>query len=301
MRRNRGTDCVRPDRMARMKCRGLTLIELVAALTVTAITAAFAVLLIAAPPVTLDHTARRAALRETAAQGLDLVAREWRSALPNSLRVRSNAGVLALEHLAVLDTATVFRDDPAVPADQRLEIGSPDGRFETLGAFAATAKPFSADDVYIALHHTGAPGHDAYALQNVITPAGTRVTITAGSAAGQDRVELAPPALFTALGGKRRVALVAGAISYLCDPRAGTLQRYSGYTIAAQHAQRDSDAELMAAGAQRSVLMRGVVSCRVARAPSASAAQLAQQLMIGVRHGSDVVQLTISHVGDTSG
>jgi prepilin-type N-terminal cleavage/methylation domain-containing protein len=81
----------------RVHNQGLTLVELVVALTVTAIIASFSVTLISAPPAAMEASTRRASLGENAAQTVMQVERDWRNALPNSLRFRSTAGVLAVE------------------------------------------------------------------------------------------------------------------------------------------------------------------------------------------------------------
>ncbi len=285
----------------RNRSHGVTLVELVVALTVTAVIATFSITLISAPSVTLEASNRRAGLASQAAQSLLYVERDWRSALPNSVRFRNSAGVLAIEYLAVVDSAVLFRDLPAVPAGQRLTLGSTDAQFETLGAFNQIAKPFDSAAMYMALHHTGAAGTNAWSLADVITAPGTRVQIDAGSASGQDRVSLTPATNFTSVGPSRRVYLLSGPVSYLCNPARGTLTRYAGYAIAANQAARDSDGELMAAGATRSTLATGVSNCRLAATANASAAQTTHHLSVTFRSGTDQLLIGISRVGDNAG
>jgi MSHA biogenesis protein MshO len=281
--------------------RGLTLIELIVALTVTAIVASFSITLIAAPPSALEASNRRASLRENATQAMAVVERSWRDALPNSLRFRSAAGVLAIEYLNVLDSAVLFRDDPAVPAAERLTIGVADNRFETLGDFPRLTKPLDSTALYIALHHSGAAGANAWAMTDVISAPGSRVRIAVGSAPGQAQVQLTPAALFTAIGPSRRVYLLSGPVSYLCNRATGTLTRYSGYAIASSQAQRDSDAELMAAGAVRAVVASGVSNCRLAATNSAAAGQRLHYLTVTFRDGTDQVVANISQVANNAG
>lgn len=281
--------------------RGLTLIELIVALTVTAIVASFSITLIAAPPATLEAGNRRAILRENATQAMQQVESSWRDALPNSLRFRNAAGVLAIEYLAVLDSAVLFRDDPAVPAAQRLTLGVADTQFATLGDFGKLTQPLDSTALYVSLHHTGLAGANAWALADVITAPGTRIQIDASGTPGQARVQLTPAALFTIAGPSRRVYVLSGPISYLCHPAAGTLSRYSGYTMAPNQAQRDSDAELMAAGATRTLLASGVANCRLAATNSATAGQLVHYLSITFRNGTDQVVENISRIGNNAG
>jgi MSHA biogenesis protein MshO len=286
---------------AQPRSAGFTLVELVAAIAIAAIVASFAVTLISAAPNTLESATRRASLREGAAQGVDRIEQEWRQAQPNTLRFRTAAGVLAIEHLAVLDSATLFSDIAAVSAGERLTIGTADAQFETLAPFAQLAIPVDTTNDYLSLHHTGLAGANAYALSNVITAPGTRIRIDSGSSAGQYQVLLTPATTFTSMGASRRVYLLSGPVTYLCDPGSGTLQRYSGYSIAQNQAQRDSDAELMAAGAQRALLATGVSNCRMTGSPSATAGQTVYNLSVTFRDGNDQIVLRAGLVNDSAG
>jgi MSHA biogenesis protein MshO len=277
---------------ARHCSRGLSLVELIVALTVSAVVASFSIALIAAPPAALDAGARRSSLRDAAQLAIDRIESDWRDALPNSLRARNAAGRLAIEHLAVLDTATLFQDLPAVPAAQRLSIGAADAQFETLGSFRRIAKPLDSTQVRVALHHSGAPGANAWQQIDVISTVGSRVQVDSGAAAGQDRVNLTPAAVFTAVGAARRVYLLSGPVTLLCDPVAGTLTRYSGYAMSANQALRDSDAELTAAGAARALLATGVTACRLGSTVSVSAAQTVRNLSVTFRDGPNQLQMS---------
>lgn len=271
--------------------RGFSLIELIVALIVSAIVASFSIALIAAPPVALDAGARRGSLRDAAQLAIDRIENDWRDALPNSWRARNAAGRLAMEYLEVADSAILFQDLPAVPAALRLSIGAPDTQFETLGSFRRVAKPLDSTQIRVALHHTGLPGANAWQQTDIISPTGNRVQIDAGAALAQDRVILTPAVNFTAVGAARRVYLVSGPVTLLCDPIGGTLTRYSGYAIAANQALRDSDAELMAAGAARALLATGVTACRVRSSVSASAAQTVRNLSVTFRDGTNQLQM----------
>lgn len=55
----------------------------------------------------------------------------------------------------------------------------------------------------------------------------------------------------------------AGPIAYLCDPGARTVRRYSNYTPAASISNRDSDAELIGAGARAGLLAQDVLACSI--------------------------------------
>jgi MSHA biogenesis protein MshO len=72
-------------------------------------------------------------------------------------------------------------------------------------------------------------------------------------------VTLSPGFQFAYESPEKRVYLVSGPVSYLCDTSAGTLTRYSGYTITSSQAV--SAAALTAAGATASQVTADVASC----------------------------------------
>jgi MSHA biogenesis protein MshO len=132
------------------------------------------------------------------------------------------------------------------------------------------AKPFSSTSHYLAIYNVGVAGANAYELANVMTPAGTRIDIASDAFGGEDRVTLSPAFRFAFASPTQRVYLVDGPISYVCDSGAGTLTRYEGYAIAPNHADRDSPAELLAAGASASLVAGQIVGCGISYAPGTS-------------------------------
>ncbi len=140
------------------------------------------------------------------------------------------------------------------------------------------------------------PGADAYELANVITPAGTTISIAA-AAGGRDQVTLSPGFRFAFASPRTRVFLVEGPVTYLCDLAAGTLTRYSGYAIATAQTARDSAGELLGAGATAGLLASDVVACTFQYTPGAlaRAGLLAARIEIG-RQGERVVLLQQAHV-----
>ena len=76
----------------------------------------------------------------------------------------------------------------------------------------------------------------------------------------------------------QRIYLVSEPVTYLCDETAGTLSRYSNYSIAANQSARDTAAKLLAAGNPAttvSLLAQGITRCDFIAGPgSTSAAQV---------------------------
>jgi MSHA biogenesis protein MshO len=131
----------------------------------------------------------------------------------------------------------------------------------------------------------------------VITPPGTTITIDVDGATGEDRVTLAPAFRFAYGSPTQRVYLVDGPVTYLCDPLAGTLTRYQGYSIAPSQSARDSNAELIGAGATASLMADDIASCSITyTAGTAERAGLASFQIAVQAQGETVSLLSQVHV-----
>jgi len=247
--------------------QGFTLVELVVTITLSAIVVSFMAVFIAGPVAGFDDQTRRAELVDLAENALRRVARDIRRALPNSVRVTSSGGVVALEMLNSVDGVRYRERPPPGNPDRRLDFSQPDDAFNAIGGFTQVAKPFSSTSHYLSIYNVGVPGANAYELANVITPPGTQIDIDADTTPGEDNVRLSPAFRFEYGSPGQRLFLVDGPVTWLCDPVAGTLRRYAVYAIATNQADRDSDAELAAAGATGTVVSDRVASCGIAYAP----------------------------------
>ncbi|HUF74412.1 MAG TPA: type II secretion system protein [Gammaproteobacteria bacterium] len=240
--------------------RGFTLVELVVTLAVSAVVVSFAAMFITGPVQGFNDQARRVELVGSANAALARMGRDIRRALPNSIRVAGSGPVSALELLGTVDGARYRHNAPGTP-DQILDLSAADGSFNVIGPFTQVAKPFSSTSHHLAIYNVGVTGADAYELANVMTPAGTQIAIAADAFAGEDRVTVSPPFRFAFGSPTQRVYLVDGPVSYVCDAVAGSLTRYTGYTIADDHSARDSGAELLAAGASASLVAGRITGC----------------------------------------
>lgn len=267
---------------------GFTLVELVITISLTTIVVSFMSLFISGPVQSYADQARRAELVDVAENSLRRIARDIRRGLPNSVRVQSAGMVVAIEMLNTVDGVRYRDRPPPGNPDKRLRFSGPDDAFNTVGVFRGVAKPFVSNTHYLAIYNVGVPGADAYELANVITPPGTQITIDSDSVPGEDNVRLAPAFRFAYRSPGKRVYLLDGPVSYLCDAAAGTLVRYSGYVIANDHATRDSDGELVAAGAAVTLIADHVSSCSMAYAPGTAE-----------RAGLVTLHLAVSDAGET--
>jgi MSHA biogenesis protein MshO len=239
---------------------GFTLIELVVTMTISVIVVAFAALFMSGPVLGFTDQARRVRLVDAADSALQRMSRDIRRALPNSVRVDNAGSIAVVELLSTADGAR-YRGNAPGTADQILDFSAADSAFNVIGPFTRIGKPFSSTTHFLAIYNVGVTGADAYELANVMTPAGTQIDIAADTIAGEDRVNLSPAFQFAYGSPTQRVFLVDGPVSYLCDSAAGTLTRYAGYAIATDHADRDTAAELLGAGASASLVAGRITSC----------------------------------------
>jgi MSHA biogenesis protein MshO len=270
---------------------GFTLIELVVALVIGTIVVSFAAMFVSGPVRGFNDQSRRVRLVDAADAALERIGRDVRRALPNSVRTTNVGGVSALELLATVDGAR-YRARPPGTAAQILDFAAADDSFNVLGPFTQVAKPFATTSHRLAIYNVGVPGADAYDVPSaVMTPAGTAITIAADGATGEDRVTMAPAFRFAYPSPTQRVFLVEDAVTYLCDPLAGTLARYSGYTIDPDQTRRDSHDELIAAGAAASLMADRVAECSLVYTPGTAERAGLVTLALAVRSQGETVSL----------
>jgi MSHA biogenesis protein MshO len=270
--------------------RGFTLIELVITITVGSIVVAFMALFIVMPMNAYSTQTQQAALVDAADSALRFMARDLRSALPNSVRVTSGGTVTALELLATADGARYQDGGPVANPALVLDFTAADGAFATTVPFTQLTLPWSSSSYYLSIYNVGVPGANAYQNPtNVITPPGTTITIAAGATANQNLVTLSPAFQFAFGSPGKRVYLVSGPVSYLCDTAAATLTRYSGYTIAS--AQPASAAALSAAGATAALVAAHVANCQFTLTAGTAERNALATLSLQISQNGQSVQL----------
>jgi len=228
--------------------RGVTLIELVIAMVLVGIIVA-AVAFFLNPLRQSTDLALRAELSDIANNALQRIGRDVKLALPNSVRSRTSGGVVYLEFLA-LRTGGRYRaggDGPAggadcpddgsgLPGSDQLAFGAADTCFKTIGKLSEAIVANSDDLVLfnlgpdpLGVDPAGFPDQNAYAAA-----AANRVRITAvdTSEANRDRLAFNAKTFVAERHDSpgKRFFVVSGAVSYVCDPAAGTITRRWGYT-----------------------------------------------------------------------
>jgi MSHA biogenesis protein MshO len=242
------------------RARGFTLVELVVTIAVSAIVLVFAGMFIQAPFDAYIASTARAEIQDSLGIAWPRMERDIQSALPNSVRINQNGTVWALELLPVMESAR-FMSTPGP------------GSFNTAGYFrtvslthtAASPATLAPGTFYLSINNQ--PPNNAYALTNVMTPANRTIAFSGNIGADEDRISITPAFTFAA-GASKRIYLVTRPVTYLCNPAAGTLQRFSGYTIAASQTSRRTAAQLTAAGATASLVARDITSCNFSQLPA---------------------------------
>lgn len=210
----------------RSKQRGVTLIELIIVITITAIIAVGVAVFIGRPVEGYVDAARRAELTDIADTALRRMTRDLRTALPNSIRIAESppaSGVLYLEFLQTSGGGRYRAEPDSGGAGDILDFAAPDAAFDIIGAMPAFAGGES-----IVVYNLSASG----ALANAYS--GDNRAAYAGNAGGT--ITLSAPKQFPFPSPGRRFQVVQYAVTYSCNPATGELRRYWNYGIAAAQA-----------------------------------------------------------------
>ena len=224
---------------------GFTLIELILVIVITGIIAGMISVFISKPMEGYVAVSNRAELVDAAASALQMMARDIRQAVPNSIRCNTTGCVnaTALELLHTIDGVRYRKGGYASGPDTRrqLDVTASDPDFNTIGQFQNSPPlplPFSSTADRLVIYNLGTPGYDAYQItgassSGVMTPPGTTITITddGSSHKGEDHVNLSPAWKFGTDSPRQRLFLVDTPVSYQCDIANDVLLHYSNYAI----------------------------------------------------------------------
>ncbi|MDF2445401.1 MAG: prepilin-type N-terminal cleavage/methylation protein [Moraxellaceae bacterium] len=259
------------------RSRGFTLVEMVLVISLLGLIAALVMVLASRPLAGYAELQRRAELTHIAQSVMHTMARDIRSALPNSLRISGNA-------LELIRASGAYRYR-AQHSDQAgsdiLDFTQADSSFQVLGAASLPAGS------RLVILHTGQSGADAYAGDSVITPATTALTVAGGGA--ESLVTLSAPQQFPFASPRQRVYVIDTPVSYLCDTATGQLTRYQAYALLA--AQPTSAAVAPLATAARALTASKVTACSFSYSPGTPARSALVTLAITVSDGTERVRL----------
>lgn len=192
-----------------MRARGFTLVELVLVIVLTGALFATTSIFIIGPTTAYADLSRRAMLVDAADLALRRMARDIRSAVPNS--IEAAGGNLTMfnalgggRYRAALD-----HTNASITRDNVLEFDTDDTRFDVPGGFDGIAGP-NPGVHRLVVYNLGTPGADVYDGTDVITPGGTTVTING------ENVTLDPGFRFRWQSPEQRIYVTDGQIQYGC-------------------------------------------------------------------------------------
>ena len=234
--------------------QGFSVIELVAALAVSAVVATGLMLWMSRPLTALNEAHQRAAAADQAERVATWLADELPEALPNSARVA--CGGRCLEFIPVLGYGD-YRS--ATPGDI-LDLAAADNQFDVLKALPATPQA----GLQIVINNQNALSTGSMSAYSG-DPTNNRGTVVAGASTTQIQMVSKQ---FPAPSPTQRFYLIGSPVSYLCQPAAGggTMRRYAGYTIQAAQPTSVGLGDLLAGGmidCQFSLTSPDLVSLRV--------------------------------------
>jgi MSHA biogenesis protein MshO len=230
---------------------GFTLVEIVVSIAIMSIVVVFVGMFLAAPLGAYENQARRNAMVGDVSAAWPRIEQDLRAALPNSVRVRINGNYVVLEMMQVAGV-TRYTTGANINSTNIAIAGSPANAVKAEGALT------NPDSVYLAMN----PNANVYSLSGSIT--NTRRTVswtTTANGSGAMTVNTAPSITATN-SPRRRLYLVRGPVTYLCDLRTGqgTMRRYAGYTVAANQTLRDAPNEFGTASSN-DLIARGITGC----------------------------------------
>lgn len=255
---------------------GFTLIEAVMVIAIIGVVAAMVASFIRAPVQGYLDSARRAELTDAADTAVRRIGRELHLALPNSVRITGSAtpgNTLALEFLSTRDGGRYRTDLGALGTENILNFAQNDTSFEILGPAITFA---AGDQIVIYNLGQGITNADAYS--------GGNVRAYSGAAGATNVVQITSTAPFPFDSPSHRFQIIDTPVSYICDLTAGTLRRFSGYTITAAQANPPT----LGAGLVNALLAQNVSACDFSYVPG-----------ITQRSGFVSIRLSLTSSGET--
>ena len=278
----------------RSRCQhGYTLIELVTVMVLIGALVGVAAVFIVEPFRASRDIDQRAKLTDQADLVLDRIVREVRRALPNSVRVSTSGGRMAVEFVATRTGGRYRRLPPSGPGGDTLNRAQASDSFDALGglpdigaintsAGGSTVCATGARDC-MSIYNTGQSGFDVYDGDNIA--AITAVTDNAGTDQLTFDTGGSGPA-FAAHSPRQRFFVFGDVVSFVCDPGAGVLLRYATYGL--QSAQPVAGGDFATAP---DLVADDLSACNLQYQPGTASRQGLLTVEIALTRGGETVDL----------
>jgi MSHA biogenesis protein MshO len=257
---------------------GFTLLEAVMVIALTGIVGVMVSTFVRQPIDAYVDLGERAALTDAADLALRRMARELRTALPNSVRVAG--GGTYLEFLPVRSAGRYRAALTAGGTGNLLDFSSTsDTSFDVLGP-AVSAQ--AGDQLVV--HNLGLPGADAYegSSRRAVTSTGASLATVAYTVGGTQFPYASP---------HQRFHIVGTPVSFGCTPLAGgagSLRRYTGYAI--QSTQPTATLSALS-GANNALLSPWVSACAFTYSAGATTRNAVVTLRLTLTNGGESISL----------
>ena len=267
--------------MNRRQLQGFTLVEMIVVIVITGIIGGAVVIFLRSPVQGYVDSARRAEMTDIADTALRRVERDLRLALPNSVRVTGTCSAACYIEFIPTTGGGRYRDSTDNSGGGNIfdfnPLDPPTTQFDVLG----NMPPVAVGD-QIVVYNLGIPGANAYSGNTAKTDNRRAVRGVAGKTISITSANQFPlsSCVYDASGfvvGGCRFQVVQTAVTYACDPVAGTLTRWQGYAIL------PTQPTALPSGGASSIMATNVNSCNFTYAPG-----------ISQRSGLVTMHLTIS-------
>jgi MSHA biogenesis protein MshO len=266
---------------------GFTLLEMIVTITIVAVIFG-ATLFFAYPMQQAGDVTTRAELTDMADNALQRIGRDVRLALPNSVRQTTTGtapNIVYYVELVPLRTGARYRVESngacSGGGTNELAFNATDGCFRSIGPIPDAATVTTSDFLVLNNYGEGFTGQSAY------EPASTNRRRIAAGTSGTTVVYTPTTAFDRTLHDSpgRRFYVVTTPVSYVCDPGAQTLTRYSGYGFSAISVSQPTT---FGVGASSALIATGVSSCTFNYSPN-----------VAPKIGLLTLQLTLSRTVST--